>query len=223
MILDVHTHNPLEPHAIASGSPEEVTGWLGEHPRGLYSVGIHPWATATLTPHTLSAQLDALESVAAHPQVVAIGETGMDSLRGASLDVQRTVFLHHIELSERIGKPLVLHVVRQHDAVLQILRRLKPTQPWIWHAFRGTPARAAEVIGASYAQFLSFGRKFNPLTPPSVPSGRILLESDAPADALPDMHQLLSALADSLGMTSAMLAERLTDTTKRIFGKMADN
>lgn len=225
MILDVHTHNPREPHAIASGTPAQVRGWLATCPRGLYSVGIHPWDTGSIGPAALEAHIQELASIAEHPKVAAIGETGLDSMRGAPIELQRTIFIRHIELSEQLCKPLVLHVVRQQDAVLHLLRKLPfpVTQPWIWHGYRGTPRRAAEVIETSPLQYISFGTRFHPMTPASVPPERILLESDSPDDIQPDIRQLASNLGKALTLTPEETLDRTTATAERIFGKTADN
>lgn len=222
-IIDCHTHNPLERDAVVSGSPPQVSRWLQEHPEGVYSVGIHPWDTAGMSADRLAAEMDALETLAADPRVMAIGETGLDSLRGAPLEVQQELMTAHIHLSERLGKPLVIHCVRQQDRILRILRTFPEavTQPWIWHGYRGNPARAASVIAASQRQYLSFGARFNRQTPGSIPADRILLESDAPAGVLPDIPALLAGLAEAADTTPERLLDRLAATSRVIFGKNA--
>ena len=52
----------------------------------MYSVGLHPWQTDT--PLLARQLLDRLPAWLAHPQVVAVGECGLDALRGADLKVQ---------------------------------------------------------------------------------------------------------------------------------------
>ena len=224
-IIDCHTHNPLERDAVVSGSPSQVSRWLREYPDGLYSVGIHPWETAGMSADRLAAEMDALETLAADPRVAAIGETGLDSLRGAPLEVQQELMTAHIRLSERLGKPLVIHCVRQQERILRILRTFPEavTQPWIWHGYRGNPARAASVIAASPRQYLSFGARFNRQTPGSIPADRILLESDAPAGVLPDIPALLAGLAEAADTTPERLLDRLAATSRVIFGKTPDN
>ena len=95
-ILDFHTHNPAEPDAIVSGSPMQVVRWLDQYPSAIFSVGIHPWDTLSQTMQSLSPMLRQLDEIALHPRIVAIGETGLDSLRGAPLELQRALLLHHI-------------------------------------------------------------------------------------------------------------------------------
>ena len=60
----------------------------------------------------MNLELARLERVVELPCVVAVGEVGLDALRGASLALQEFVFRRQVEISEAVGKPLVLHVVR---------------------------------------------------------------------------------------------------------------
>lgn len=69
-----------------------------------------------------------IEELAAHPRVVAVGETGMDlywpgRLDGcAEPDVQREAFAWHIDLAKRVGKPLMIHNREADAEVLDVLR-----------------------------------------------------------------------------------------------------
>ena len=57
-----------------------------------YSVGIHPWhIPATATPFVRN-EMNVLASLAGHPQVLAIGEAGLDKLADAPMAVQIRVF-----------------------------------------------------------------------------------------------------------------------------------
>ena len=75
MICNLHSHKPqAHPYTIISASP--IAFAPCDHL--FYSVGIHPWDT----PQTTPAHIEALQLWARHPQVVAIGECGVDRLRG---------------------------------------------------------------------------------------------------------------------------------------------
>ena len=45
-----------------------------------------------------------LTEITSNPRIVAIGETGLDKLKGPSFEVQTPVFKKHIEISEKLGK-----------------------------------------------------------------------------------------------------------------------
>lgn len=137
-----------------------------------YSVGIHPWNACEST----DASLLLLEQIAADNRVVAIGETGLDALKGGPLAVQQALFERHIKISEQVGKPLIIHAVRTLNLVMAIKREICPKQPWIIHGFRGKPQQAQELLKHGF--YLSLGEKFNPLTAAVIPSERLFYESD---------------------------------------------
>jgi len=176
-IVDIHTHNLLAlPPAVISVEPD-----FNLDPSRLYSVGIHPWHSDLAD--NLTIQL--LDLKAQAPNVVAIGETGLDTLRGASLDCQARLLQHHIELSERLGKPLVLHIVRTFNQIMELRRSINPSQPWIIHGFRGKPQLAAQLF--DYGFHISLGERFNPATAAMIPDDRLHFETDEsqlPIDAI---------------------------------------
>jgi len=95
-----------------------------------------------------------LNEIASHPSIVAIGETGLDRLKGPSFDVQIPVFKKHIELSENLGKPVIIHCVKAWEELIQIRRETKPTQSWIIHGYRGKPELTKRLIQEGFL-FLS--------------------------------------------------------------------
>lgn len=56
--------------------------------------------------------LDAYEKLATSPKVIAIGECGLDyyRLEADTKKVQHDVFIQHIELANKLNKPLMLHI-----------------------------------------------------------------------------------------------------------------
>ena len=74
-ILDIHTHRmPVElGQAIQNCQPAEFDPLAGAY----YSVGIHPWY---LTRENLDRQWEMLLAAIQCPQVLAIGEAGLDKL-----------------------------------------------------------------------------------------------------------------------------------------------
>ncbi|MBR1475605.1 MAG: TatD family hydrolase [Muribaculaceae bacterium] len=191
MIIDAHTHY-LNAGGITSVEPAN----FDPQPGHLYSVGIHPWHTQDVSNDTL--QL--LEQYARHPQVVAIGETGMDTLRGAPLDRQTELFEHHLQLAGRLGKPVVIHCVRTSQQVLAACRRLGVTVPRAIHGMRSNERVARPLIDAGF--YLSFGPLFNPATVLATPRDRLLIETD---DSGQSIAQVAAAIAPTLGLTAPSL------------------
>lgn len=169
--VNIHTHNPAEgsvARTIVNLEPEQspdACGW--------YSTGIHPWRAA---------EADRLwplvENSAAHPHVVAIGECGLDALRGPQLEIQREVFIRHISLSETLHKPLIIHAVRTWPQLIALRKSTKASMEWIIHGFRGNATLAEELLRHGFS--LSFGAKFNPDAFNATPADRRYRETDSP-------------------------------------------
>lgn len=170
MITDIHSHRPA-PYPEGVVSLRDFNGILLEGQA--YSAGIHPWDTATsVTEDTWSR----LEELAADPRIVAIGECGVDLLKGGPLFRQLQILKRQVELSENSGKPLLLHCVKAADIILGLKRDLRPSQPWIIHGFRGKPEQARQLTDKGI--FLSLGEKFNPETVMMMPREMLLAETD---------------------------------------------
>ena len=167
--MDFHTHNLQAPPGTAIVClPLEVLRQptlFQPVKGGLYSVGIHPWWTAEAN---VEALLTPLQQLLKHPQVVALGECGLDRLRGGDIDFQMDIFHQQIVLSETLSKPVIIHCVRAFDILLRLKKQWHPTQQWTVHGFRGRPALAQQLLDAGFD--LSFGPKRNDasyyLTPP---------------------------------------------------------
>lgn len=140
--------------------------------KGSFSFGIHPWDTEE------AVDWEEFERFVAHPAVVAVGECGLDRLRGAAPEVQEQIFRHQIRLAEKYGKPMILHIVKAVDEMLRIRREERPAMPWILHGFRGNPQQARQLLGAGLS--LSLGERFNPAVPAVIPPERLFRESDRP-------------------------------------------
>lgn len=167
-ILDIHTHNTDAVDAVINVGP----GFSPESGR-IYSVGVHPWDTSA---PDLDKKLALLNADGRLPEVVAIGEAGIDKLRGASVEVQTDVLRRHVLISEEVGKPLILHVVKAFPEIIKLKDELRPVQPWIVHGFRGKPELAREL--ARHGFYISLGERFNPDSVAVIPRDRLLVETD---------------------------------------------
>lgn len=187
-MLDIHTHRAAPyPEGIVSVQPD------GFPPQGDVaqpcSVGLHPWFLPD-TAEGLSAAIRRLEDVASAPLVLAIGEAGFDTLRGAPMALQTIAFRAQAELSERLRKPLVIHAVKTLDMIAGWHREIRATQPWVIHGFRGKPGAAAQLLKAGC--MFSFGEHFNAETLRSLPKEVIFAETDESAFSIVDIIARLS-------------------------------
>lgn len=191
MILDIHTHHPApQPYGVVSvrfgaDIPDLMPGQL-------YSIGLHPWDTGL----ELTADVwQTLEAVASSPQIVAIGESGIDiAAKGAPLFRQLNIFRRHIEMSESLKKPLIIHNVKAHDMIVGLHKELKPSQNWAIHGFRGKPQVATMLLRAGL--YLSFGERFNPESLRCMPLDRILAETD---ESQLDINMIMARISEARG------------------------
>lgn len=172
MTADIHTHRTDATDAIISVTP----GFDSFRPDTLYSAGIHPWHTP-VEPETI----ELLERRLQLPQVVAIGECGLDALRGAPLQEQTPLFIRQAEMAIALRKPLIIHCVRCFNQLSYIRKSLPgaDTIAWIIHGFRGKPQLAVQLARAGF--YLSFGEHANPEAAREIIGhypARFLLETD---------------------------------------------
>lgn len=189
MILDIHTHHDApQPEAVVCSRPEEFSPIDGQ----LYSVGIHPW---TVSDGVTDNAWEKLATVAALPCVRAIGECGIDVPKGGPLFRQMLVFKKQIEISEKVGKPLIIHCVKAQDIIIGIKKELKPRQSWLVHGFRGKPTIAKMLSDAGI--FVSFGEHFNEATLSALSDDLIFAETDESTLSIKEIIARLSAVRDT--------------------------
>lgn len=156
---------------------------IAESRDNLYaSVGVHPDHEDCTEP-----TLEKLVELAAHPKVVAIGETGMDYYRSPGpLEWQRERFRVHIRAARATGKPLVIHTRAASEDTLRIMAEEKAGEAGgVMHCFTESleVAKAAMDMGfyISFSGIVTFkNAKELKEVARAVPLGRMLIETDAP-------------------------------------------
>lgn len=168
-IYDFHTHNLLADNAIINIPADWLLHPSHFAPRegASYSAGIHPWWT--VNEEQTKQMLNHLPILLDHPQVVALGECGIDRLRGANEEEQISIFTRQVAMAEKQRLPVTLHIVRAFDVLLRLHKLLHPTTQWTIHGFRGRPALAQQLLNVGID--LSFGSRYNAeswaITPPN--------------------------------------------------------
>ena len=155
---------------------------LAENHENLFaSVGVHPDSEgAEVDP-------DALAELAAHPRVLAIGETGLDYYRQTgNLEWQRERFRRHIRAARKAGKPLVVHTRAAAADTLRLLEEERAAEAGgVLHCFTETleVARAALALDfyISFSGIVTF-KNAAALREVArqVPAERLLVETDSP-------------------------------------------
>jgi TatD DNase family protein len=152
------------------------------HANAFASVGVHP-------DHDDRTPVDPahLVSLARHPKVVAIGETGLDYYRTTGdTEWQRDRFRAHIQAARTTGKPLVIHTREAASDTLKLMTEEHAGEAGgVMHCFTETleVARAAMDLGF-YISFSGIVTFKNAIVIKEVakliPLERMLIETDSP-------------------------------------------
>lgn len=162
----------------------------------LYSVGIHPWDAAEASEDDCRRLAD----LALRPEVVAIGEAGIDLSREVPLFRQLLLFRRQVEISEAVGKPMMIHCVKAMDILAGLHRDLHPCQLWCIHGFRGKAATAQMLLREGC--YFSLGPGFRAETARTIPADRLLAETDADSEAT--IAGVIEALGQARGEEEIM-------------------
>jgi TatD DNase family protein len=155
-----------------------------QHPGRLFATaGVHPHHASELT----AASAAELEALARAPEVVAIGECGLDYYRDFSpREAQRQAFHQQLELARRLGKPLFLHQRDSHADFVAILREHGLRHTGVAHCFTGGAAELAAYLELDLAIGITGwicderrGAHLKALVR-EIPADRLLLETDGP-------------------------------------------
>ena len=155
-------------------------------PRLYFALGIHPYALPDGAAKADDQALDRLvrQISNAGPDVVAIGECGLDYSLSVPRERQQRVLISQIQLASRTGFPLILHCVRAHDDLLSLLSK-HGAPPSVLHGFTGSPETAERWTRAGHYVSLG-GMVTNPrarrirAAAKRIEDSRLLVESDAP-------------------------------------------
>lgn len=222
----------------ASGTSSHKAAELARaHPNRLFSTsGVHPHHATELS----DALASELEELARAPEVVAVGECGLDYFRDFSpRDVQRKAFARQLEIALRVGKPVFLHQRDAHDDFIAILREHRRAlgAGGVAHCFTGTAAELAACLDLGLAIGITGwinderrGRHLLALMR-EIPADRLMIETDGPYLLPRDLEpkpasrrnepaylpHIAAAVAKARGESFEELARATTATARRFF------
>jgi TatD DNase family protein len=168
-------------------SSEAALELAARHPDLIHAaVGVHPHDAAGMD----EAAWARLEALAAHPDVRAVGEIGLDYFRNLSPpDVQRDAFQRQLALATARSLPVLVHDREAHDdATAALLAWSGPAAGrvrGVMHAFSGDAAMAGRLAAAdfliSFALPIAFRTNSGPREAAAgLPDGSFVVETDAP-------------------------------------------
>ena len=199
------------------------------------------WASVGIHPHEADGHADlgeaALLEAAAHPRVIAIGETGLDYYYDHSdRETQKALFRRHISVSRQTGLPIIIHTREAEDDTAAILAEEleQGAFPALIHCFTASAEFGRKVLDLGLTISLSGIVTFKnakdlQAIAAELPEDRILVETDAPFLApvphrgrvcepafTADTARFVAALR---GVSPEALAETTTRNFTRLFSK----
>ena len=150
------------------------------------------WASIGIHPHEAEQHADlgegALLEAAAHPRVIAIGESGLDYYYDKSdRAVQRDLFRTHIAVSRQTGLPLIVHTRDAEDDTVGIIadEMEQGAFPALIHCFTASAEFGRQVLDLgltiSLSGIVTFknARELQEFAA-EIPNDRLLVETDSP-------------------------------------------
>jgi TatD DNase family protein len=194
------------------------------------------WPTAGIHPHRAS-EFDApavrrLEQLTAEPDVVAVGETGLDYHYDHSpRDRQREAFAWHLARSADTGKPVIVHAREADDDAARLIAEAPAGTTGVLHSFSSGPALLeaglAKGFCVSFSGMVTFKSWSQHDAVRRVPDERLLAETDAPFLAPVPMRgqrnepafvaHTVAKLADIRGTSVERMRELTMRNAQRLF------
>ena len=200
------------------------------------TAGVHPHHASDLD----DAAMTELRTLARAPEVVAVGECGLDYFRNLSpRQAQLDAFRRQLELAVDTRKPVFLHERDAHDDFLALLREFRPQLVGgVAHCFTAGPAEALAYLEldlyVGITGWICDERRGQSLREAvrHIPIDRLLIETDAPyllpRDLKPSpksrrnepmyLPHILDAIAQARGESSAHLGAATIRNTAALFG-----
>jgi TatD DNase family protein len=229
---------------VVNGCCEEdwpaVSALAEAHRQVLPSFGYHPWCIHERSYHweaELNRMLDA------HP--AAVGEIGLDRWKeGLDYEGQEEVFVTQLRIAAERNLPASIHCLKAWGRILELLQEGPvPERGFLLHSYGGPTemVQAFAQLGAYFSfpgYFLRAAKGRHREAFKSVPADRLLIETDAPDQRLPDalnaypftdsagepvnhpanLPIVYQGVAKILGTPLVALAEQVEDNFERLFG-----
>jgi TatD DNase family protein len=218
-------------------STQAAIALVQRHPQQMRcTAGVHPHHATELD----ATELQAFQELARRPEVVAVGECGLDYFRNFSpREAQLQAFEQQLELAAQVRKPVFLHQRDAHEDFMAVMRKHRGRLTGgVAHCFTAglEEARAYLDLGLyiGITGWICDERRGHHLREVvrHIPADRLLIETDAPyllpRDLQPKpqsrrnepmyLPHVLAAIAEARQEPAARLAEITTSNALRLFG-----
>jgi len=215
-LLDIHTHHPGRKEALLSLPPDVALQGCNTP----FSLELHPWELAETNvearPQTNllgtgryelqrvfsrglemcsneKLFIETAQKLAGNPNLMAIGECGLDNQCGVPIDVQLSAFIIALQTARELHLPVIIHCVGYWAEMMACVKEYYPLPMGkaIIHGYRKGSQLALQLLRAGFC--LSLGEKFNPEVARLIPDERLFLETDeSETDILQIREKILS-------------------------------
>jgi TatD DNase family protein len=152
--INIHTHFADKNTNICIKNSIETENFNEKKEQNLFfSAGVHPW---NVEKENLEKVLTNISQLIENKRIIAIGEIGLDKICDSDFQLQKFFFEQQLHLAQSFNFPVIIHCVKAHSDILEILKRLKITIPLIFHQFSGN----LQIYNSlnKYFSFFSFGK-----------------------------------------------------------------
>jgi TatD DNase family protein len=134
-LINIHAHKHLneDEFVILNRSPKDY--YFSVQNNEPFSLGIHPWRAGEEIDH--AEEISLLRMIASEGLMMAVGESGLDRSRGASIGKQQRIFELQADIAATTLKPMIIHCVRAFPEIISIRKNYQKSPPWIIHGFSG--------------------------------------------------------------------------------------
>ncbi|MGW8317076.1 MAG: TatD family hydrolase [Bacteroidales bacterium] len=186
---------------------------------GFYSVGFHPYNVGKVD------EKDTINKVrlsTENPRVLAVGEIGLDKSIKAPLDTQQRIFEAQVDIAEFTDLPVVLHVVKAFNEMIEFMKVHRPAVPMIIHGYNGSPQMAEALLNAGF--LISFGeaiaKEHSKIVESLllVPVDRLFLETD---EGDLDIREIYHFAAEVKGLSVDQLRKQIFENARKNLSRFA--
>ena len=240
--LDLSAHQGVLENALASARRQGVKGFLcvgtgllhaqklidlqRQHPDVWLAMGVHP------LDDDLGADKGQLLHWCSGPEVLAVGETGLDyHYQPETREAQMESFKTHLQTADELNKPVIVHTRAAEQDTLDLVREQNSNAGGILHCFTESWGMAEAALDMGYyisiSGIVTFRNAENVKeAAKKIPLERLLIETDSPYLApvpfrgKPNEPAYLPRVAECIAALRGMSAQALADATTENFYRL---
>lgn len=194
--IDIHTHRPGNRDGTISVQSLFLQDVDFRNPvNAPFSAAVHPWHATKFTPGQVS---EMFINLIKQPQLIAVGETGLDKISTTDYHCQKLLFEMHLEFAENQHKPVIIHAVKSWNELIVYIKRFKI--PFILHGYSAGIELTKQLIDLGC--YFSVGKSVLKITPrfreaiQIIPPASLFLETDGSNTDISEIYQEISKIRD---------------------------